>query len=303
MLSTDLLKPPHQVPSSAGLRPASFLRLLHLWHLLSLDAPTVATLWTAFIAHAAALCLPTLSLAAMFLAVWVLYAADRLLDAQQLHRHPIAAADLELRHIFHHRHKYVFLSALGLVTVLLAILIPQLAPAVIKPFLILGTLLAGYFVLIHASSGAHRLPKEFAVGLFFSAAVFIPTAARLSPLALRTIAPLTLLFAALCFLNCVCIYSWEHPDSTRPDSTAVPQPLTETASRHRRSLAAIILVASFFCAFATQLSAIAIAVALSSCALLLLDSFRSRLSALTLRVAADLALTTPALFLLWNLRN
>ena len=303
MPSTDLLKPPHQAPSFAGLRPASFLRLLHLWHLLSLDAPTVATLWTAFIARAAALRLPALSLAAMFLAVWVLYAADRLLDAQQLYRQPTAAVDLELRHLFHYRHRYVFLSALGLVTVLLAILIPQLAPAVIKPFLILGTLLAGYFVLIHATSGAHRLPKEFAVGLFFSVAVFIPTAARLLPPALRTIAPLTLLFAALCCLNCVCIYSWEHPDFARPESTAAPHPLTGTASRHRRSLAAIILMASLLCAFATPLSAIAIAVALSSCALLLLDSSRLRLSALTLRVAADLALTTPALFLLWSLRN
>lgn len=302
MPSTNLLKPPYQTPSSAGLRPSPF-RLLHLWHLLSLDAPTIATLWTAFIARKAALRLPAVSLTAMFLAVWVLYAADRLLDAQPLHHQPTAAIDLELRHLFHHRHRSSFLSALCLATVLLAILVPQLAPAVITPFLILGTLLAGYFILIHATSGSHRLPKEFAVGLFFSAAVFIPTAARLSSPALRAIVPLSFLFAALCCLNCLCIYSWEHPDPARPDNIAAPHLLTGAASRHRRSLAATILVASLLCVFATPFPTIAAAVALSTCALLFLNSSRLRLSALTLRVAADLALTTPALFLLWSLRN
>ena len=57
---------------------------LALWHLLSLDAPSVATVWTIAIAHAAGVDLPWTSAAAMFIAVWILYAADRLLDARLL---------------------------------------------------------------------------------------------------------------------------------------------------------------------------------------------------------------------------
>ena len=281
--------------------PAS-LRLLHLWHLLSLDAPTVATLWTALIAHTVSVRLPTITLPAMFLAVWVLYAADRLLDAQPLHHEPTATTDLELRHLFHHRHRRAFLIALGLATAALAGLIPQLASTVLTPFLILGTLLVGYFVLIHATSGAHRLPKELAVGLFFSAAVFIPTAARLPPAAVRAILPLAILFAALCCLNCLCIYAWEHLGS--PSAiTAAPHPLTAIASRHRRPLAATILAASLLCALTTPFLVLAAAVALSVYALLLLDTLRLHFAPITLRAAADLALTSPALFLLWRLHR
>ena len=77
---------------------------LALWHLLSLDAPTVAALWTWFIARANHLQLPLSATVAMGLAVWMLYAADRLLDAQSTHHDP-----LEARHLFHHRHHTAFL--------------------------------------------------------------------------------------------------------------------------------------------------------------------------------------------------
>ncbi len=293
--------------STPGPRPAPVRRRaearspLALWHLLSLDAPTVATLWTALIAHVAGVRLSAVTLPAMFLAVWVLYAADRLLDAQPLHHQP-TAADLELRHLFHHRHRRSFLLVLSLATVLLAACIPQLAPAVLKPFLILGTLLAGYFVLIHATSGALRLPKEFAVGLFFSAAVFIPTAVRLSPALLLATVPVAFLFATLSCLNCLCIYAWEHVASPSR-LAAAPHPLTEAASRHRRLGAGILLAVSLLCAFAGPSKTLAAAVALSAGALLLLDSVRTRLTPLTARAAVDLALTSPALFLLWDLHR
>ena len=45
------------------------------WHLLSLDAPTVATLWTIFVARACRVELPASFAGAMFLAVWIIYAA------------------------------------------------------------------------------------------------------------------------------------------------------------------------------------------------------------------------------------
>jgi hypothetical protein len=61
---------------------------LALWHLLSLDAPTIAALWTWFIASANHIHLPIASTLAMALAVWMLYAADRLMDARLLNVDP-----------------------------------------------------------------------------------------------------------------------------------------------------------------------------------------------------------------------
>src|SRR5580704_686089 len=81
-----------------------------LWHLLSLDAPTVAALWTWFIASANHLHLPAVSIVAMFLAVWMLYATDRLLDAR--HISASNSCDLEARHYFHDRFRGVFLTGI-----------------------------------------------------------------------------------------------------------------------------------------------------------------------------------------------
>ena len=307
-LECDLLAATARAP-----HPPQPVRLLHLWHLLSLDAPTVATLWTAFIARSTGIHLPAISLVAMFLMVWTLYAADRLLDAQPLHHHPTANPDLELRHLFHHRHRRPFLITLGGATLSLSALIPQLPAAALHLFLILGTLLAGYFILIHATSGAARLPKELAVGLFFSAAIFIPTVARLTSTPVEQSFPASLLrytaadlrvplalpailFAALCCLNCLCIYAWEHPDLV--GRTPLPHRLTQIASHQRRPLALALLLASLAETLAIH-SQIAAAIALAVLVLFTLDQVHDRLSPVTLRAAADLALTTPALFLLW----
>ena len=55
-----------------------------MWHLLSLDAPTVAAVWVVFVGRSVGVRLPWVEPAAMFVAVWMIYAADRLLDARVL---------------------------------------------------------------------------------------------------------------------------------------------------------------------------------------------------------------------------
>ena len=62
---------------------------------------------------------------------------------------------------------------------------------------------------LHATGSAHRLPKEIAVGLFFSAATFIPSVGR-EPGLRAEFLPAAILFAVLCSLNCLFIYAWEH---------------------------------------------------------------------------------------------
>jgi hypothetical protein len=268
--------------------------LLTLWHLLSLDAPTVAALWTWFIASANHLHLPAVSIIAMFLAVWMLYAADRLLDARYIGASN--SRDLEARHYFHNRHRGAFLTGILATSITLAILLPHLEPQAIRLYLILGGLLFGYFILIHATSSAHRLPKEIAVGLFFAAATFIPTVARRPDLRI-SLFPLAILFATACSLNCLFIYTWEH-NSLAPSGPPV-HPATRLAL-HKLPLltTTLIFLSAAFSVLDRHVSwSIPCAITASTILLLLLHHRRHRTARLSLRSLADLALITPLLLL------
>lgn len=259
---------------------------LALWHLLSLDAPTVAVLWTWFIARASRIRLPPVQLVAMALAVWSLYAADRLLDARALDKpctRPLA--EFEARHLFHHRHAPAFLAGMTLAAVVLATLLPSLNPAAIRLYLAEGAVLCVWFLILHTTHFAQRLPKEIAVGLFFSAAVFIPTTVR-QPAFRLALLPCALLFAALCGLNCLFISAWEH-EGTRLAPERLP------------TLAVVIAITGAALAIFDPNSPwpISFACALATILLLALDHHRHRLSRIHLRAAADLALLTPLLLL------
>jgi len=269
--------------------------LLDHWHLLSLDAPCVATLWTWFIAASIHLRLPAVALIAMFLAVWTLYAADRLLDARQLSGNPLQTAGLEPRHLFHHLHRKAFHVGIGFATIALAAMLPHLLIEAIRLYLILGGLLTGYFILIHASQHARRLPKEIAVGLFFAAATFIPTVAHHPELRLALLPPV-ILFAALCSLNCLFIYAWEHSVGDESQST---HPATRIGLRYLRALTFVLILAAGAIAVFDHNAPwlLPFASILSALGLLLLDRSRNRITATTLRAAADFALATPLLLL------
>lgn len=267
---------------------------LVLWHLLSLDAPTIAALWTWFIAVTSGIHLPITSPLAMFTAVWMLYAADRLLDAGQVNPGP-----LEARHLFHHHHRTAFLACIALASVILAMLLPRIPPEAIHLYLILGGLTFGYFILIHATSSAHRLPKEFAVGLFFAAATFIPTVARDPSLRLPLLPP-ALLFAALSTLNCLFIYAWEHdPERHTLFADHPAHATTRFALRHLSFFAIIIILAGAILSVFSRADSwpIPFAITLSAILLLLLHYRRRYIAATPLRAAADLVLLTPILLI------
>jgi hypothetical protein len=272
---------------------------LALWHLLSLDAPTVAALWTWFIAAGNHIRLPLASIFAMMITVWMLYAADRLMDARLADAHIASSRlssndDLEARHYFHHRHRSAFLTGILLASIALAALLPRLESDAIHLYLILGGLVFGYFILIHATHSAHRLPKEIAVGLCFAAATFIPTVARHPDLRLALL-PSALLFAALCSLNCLFIYQWEHENSC----TSRAHSITRLALRNLPSLTILLTLASTALTLLARHTprTIPCAVAISAALLLLLHHRRRAISPTTLRAAADLALTAPLLLL------
>jgi hypothetical protein len=337
---------PHLVPP-----PRPRYSALALWHLLSLDAPTVATLWTVFIARCSHLHLPWTEPAAMFLAVWMIYAADRLLDARlpgtpplvsRLSESRLSSSDLETRHRFHHAHRTAFVTVIVFSSIALAALLHRIDPAALHLYALLATLLAAWMFLIHvppapiaASSSPSpreaprrprrtRLPKELAVGIFFPAAVFIPTLARTTPAPAAihflgsaanwirpSLLPSALLFAAVCTLNCLCLYAWEHPspraqDPAHTDPPRTPdiqqQPAhwtTRWATAHLTTIALVILAVATIASVshALPIALPALACSLTTAALFALNLYRRRLSPIHLRAAADLVLLTPLLFL------
>jgi hypothetical protein len=277
---------------------------LALWHLLSLDAPTIAALWTWFIASANHVRLPLASTVAMALAVWMLYAADRLMDARLLDADPAHYEGLEARHYFHHRHRSAFLSGILLASIALALLLPHLEPHAIHLYAVLAALVSAYFLLIHATRTAtaqqkvaHFVPKEIAVGLFFAAATFIPTVARCPNLRTRLL-PFALLFAALCILNCLFIYAWEHAGSNTSDPL---HPITQIALQKLPSLTVLLALSGAAVTLFDYRAPwpVPYAIALSAALLLLLHNHRLVITPVTLRAAADLALATPLLLLLF----
>jgi hypothetical protein len=227
----------------------------------------------------------------MFVGVWMLYAADRLLDA-------LSPTELEERHRFHHRHRAAFLSLISFCALALAFLLLRLDPRALKLYSLLATLLAGWLLLVHArpSASVRRLPKEFAVGIFFSAAVFIPTVARMPTLRLDLLPPAAL-FAAVCTFNCLCIYAWEHADPRLQAHWT-----TRWATSHLGELGGLIValaVAAVLINPQTYMRLPAAACALSTALLLFLNWKQHRFSPVHLRAAADVALLTP--IVLWFL--
>lgn len=270
---------------------------LALWHLLSLDAPTVAALWVWFIARSSHISLPLVVPAAMAIAVWMLYVLDRLLDARTLETGRAGSDDLEARHMFHYRHRRLFRVGIALAAVGLAMLLPRLDARAMSLYLIEGGLLLVWFVILHATLSAHRLPKEMAVGLFFSAAIFIPTVAR-EPGLWASLLPAALLVGVLFSLNCLFIYAWEHAGEFHRTGRLV-HPTTRFAVSHLYALTIAAMVGGFLIAIfgSTPAKSLGAACALAAGVLLALHRNRGGLSQNDLRAAADLALLTPILLL------
>jgi hypothetical protein len=275
--------------------------LAQWWHLLSLDAPTVAALWSWFFARAMHLHLPLVSAILLALGTWLLYVADRILDGLR------KGETLRERHHFHARHRTAFLSAASLLLALLAwAVLTRMRPEALRDNLWVGMFVVLYLVAVHhrinslGGPVAPRLPKELAVAILFAAATAVPAWSRLGPRGLgkEQLAPAVLFFAVLCWINCVSIEKWE-AGGVSP-TRGNPHPSTLWAGLHLRSIVTVIAMVSIAAALLAPtrgLMAVYLAALLSSGLLFVLDACSSHLSPLHLRIAADAALLTPLAFL------
>lgn len=175
------------------------------WYLtlnvLNLDAPLITVVWQALFARTVGYELQPAERIALFLAVWIIYAGDRVLDGFRLSVGPTTAA----RHRFSQRH------ARGLTVLIAVAILTEAALAIFllpTRVLLAGAGVAGVVVLYfvwNQLAGARfgrDWSKEFIVSLVFAGG------AGLVPLAQAFTRPLlaeVVAFAAICYANCLLI--------------------------------------------------------------------------------------------------
>jgi hypothetical protein len=271
--------------------------------LASLDAPTVAVVWTFAFAWAAHVRLPAWAPALLALVAWAVYIGDRLLDARAGMCSP-PRHQMRDRHYFHWRYRRI-LAPLALVAACASLwIVATRVPATARvPDSAVAAATLAYFSGIHSR---RRLPSRLThilsplisrpvlIGVLFTAGCLLPVWSQAagrdatgSPARLVLIP--ALFFAALGWLNCHAIARWE----SNPHAPSKPvQPI-----------AFLVAVAGVFLALALlsnqpRFSILVIAGAASALLLALLDRFRTRLTPLSLRAGADLVLLTPVFLLI-----
>lgn len=284
------------------------------WHLLSLDAPTIAILWSWVFAHAMHLHIPLLSILFLPAATWLLYVADRILDGLRHDWMDRERTDLRERHIFHARHRQAFvLTALILAALLAYLVFTHMYPQALRDNLFLSMFALLYLFLVHTTSRFGRvpqpgwLPKELAVGIIFAAATAVPAWSRMykcPDLQKVHLAQAVILFALLCWINCVAIEKWEGgwPVPLESSTFTAAHRSTRWAGAHLKSIVSAIALFSVAGAWSAQpsgLGEVYLAAFLSSALFFGLDAQRSLFSPFSLRIAADAAMLTPlAIFLI-----
>ncbi len=271
--------------------------LVKLWALpttLSLDAPAVALLWQALFARAFGVRLEPYHYVLLGTSVWLVYAADRLLDGLKFDgRAPHTA-----RHRFYATHRRaLFVVWLGLLVGSLG-----LALSLTRAELGWGLGVAGaallYLLGVHVRVPLPLyVPKEAQVGALFGvgAALFLLPRVGLGALLLPM-----LFFGLLCALNCAFIALWEAPldRAQGQPSVALCYPrIGLWLSPLALGLAGLALAGAFFGPHTLLLC-----VAASALLLCGLEHLRRAFSLepTLLRTLADAALLTPLpLLLLW----
>ncbi|MDE3063262.1 MAG: hypothetical protein KGJ51_09400 [Acidobacteriota bacterium] len=270
---------------------------LRLWHLTSLDAPTVAVVWALAFARAGGIRLPLWVSALQALGAWTVYVGDRLLDARSGLRRG-AGHTLRERHFFHWRNRYVLAPLAACAAAAAATMIVFLMPIAIgERNALLGAAALVYFSGVHAPGRRkwQPLPKELLVGVLFTAGCALPTLTRLRMLGagwteLASLLGAAAVFAALAWLNCYAIERWESGTSA---GTIAPWKAAAV-------LAIVSLCLGVLLAWKGDVRIAVLMATASAGAMLLalLDKERARLTPVALRAAADLALLTPLVWLL-----
>lgn len=260
------------------------------WHLASLDAPTVAAVWSLAFAWVAGVRLATWVVALQVLTVWVVYVGDRLLDARTGLR--LQNSDnLRERHYFHWRHRRILMPMACIAVCAAAWIAVRRMPVGVKEHdSLLAAAAALYFTRVHTGRMRRMLRKEMLVGILFVTGCALPAA---SP----TIAVPAIFFAALAWFNCWVIEKWEAETGNSERVPLLTRRLTRPGSIAIGLACAGVIVAAILLSFAPRAAAMLATGALSALLLALLDRTRERMTVVDVRALTDFVLLTPALML------
>lgn len=258
--------------------------------MLSLDAPVITVAWLVLVARTLRVDLAWPATVVLGASVWLGYAADRSIEGWRLPRHDVRTP----RHFFYQRWRWtvtavwlaVFVSNVGLATT-------TLPRAQLVAGWALTTAVAVYLLshqLVHRER-RWRVPKEICIAGLLTAgcAVFLVGTTRVSAM----VVPLAL-FAAVCFVNCALISTWErdvdraHRQSSLALSRHAPL-IPWTPWILATAAAAIALLGG------GETRAVATCAAASASLMAAIDHFEPRLGWRVARVLADGALLTPLL--------
>jgi hypothetical protein len=269
---------------------------LRLWHLASLDAPTVAIVWSLAFAWSVHVTLPLWLPTVLGLSALSFYIADRLMDARKAMRglsgNTRAVETLRERHYFHWRHRRTcFPVAIAAAIAAFTLVLHSMPLAARERNSVLAAAALAYFTSVHnpwriAESVSSprfrlRLPKELLVGILFTLACAGPAWARTSGHCWDLLLP-TIGFAALAWLNCHAIETWE---SAATSASIFAPAISLALAAFAASLALV--------PHTPRSAALLAAAAVSALLLALLDRQRPTLTPIALRSAADLVLLTP----------
>jgi len=180
-----------------------------LWpNLLSLDAPAVAVAWQVGFARSFQVHVPWPATLLLGLCVWLIYVADRLLDA-------IGVESYTARHVFYRSYFPLILPGLVLgMWGAIVLLLPRVDAGVRSAGVNMTGAMALYFILVHAAPRRWKRywPKELAVAVLFALGTCLPVYAEV-PSDWRALLPPVTLFASLCWINAVAIDRWEREQS------------------------------------------------------------------------------------------
>lgn len=165
-------------------------------NLLGLDAPIVAVVWQDFLARCYPSVLPPAGRLVLFLSVWAIYIADRMVDV----RNP-AHENESTRHRFYRHHGTFAAALLGVVTLadFLAVAL-WLRPAVWKNGLIVAALVVLYMAIFPSRRTRYMRWKQPSAAALFTMGVFL-IAWTGTPDAWRTLGAPAAAFGALCLGN------------------------------------------------------------------------------------------------------
>jgi hypothetical protein len=309
------------------IRLADAPRPVAFWHLASLDAPTVAVVWSLAFAWAGRVRLADLVLLVLALTVWCAYVCDRILDARVLDARGgfrsstrSTRSGLRERHFFHWRHRRLFVPLAAAAACVAGVAAATFLPPFVRERgLVLGAAALVYFSGVHLAPWLHRgrhtlswpVSKEILVAVLFTAGCMLPALSRFHASGAQECSRWwfwipAVYFAVLAWLNCSSIAKWEsggEGSEERVDQVkrwCWGSRVSRAANFSAALLVAFagLLLAVIASASYPRSAALLVAGAVSALLLAMLDRARTRMTPLALRAAADLVLLTPMVLFL-----